>query len=471
MVVRRRNRLADFWIPNHDIRIGPFDDGPFARVDVQDLRHVGRGRRDEFIGCQPARLDAFGPEHRQTLFQPVRPVGDDAEIVLARAFLLGRERGVVRRNHLQRSRLQARPKAVLMVLGPERRRHDTARGMVPIFVEIFAFVQSQELDQWLAIDPHPLLPRTADRLVGLLARDMHDIKRHAGGICDGDRAVRGFAFQLGRTGIGVTLRPRDPLIKILLLQGRDQIAVFGMHHRQRTQFGTTLEGREHLVILDHQGPFIGHKVFERIHPHVDGVFHLVKDILVPTGDRHVIADIRTDLRCGFAMPFIDRVLDRPIRTRQTEIHNHRGPAHSRGPSPRLEGFGRRGPHKRHLEVGVRINTPGNDIGPFGVDIFVAHQILADLLDDLALDQHIRFPGPIRRADHAALDNLAHLFSPLSVFQMVQIPGVWGLAPRARPLRPPTGSAHNLCRFQHRMQQNIGTRFGPVFGDLFGLVMA
>ena len=129
------------------------------------------------------------------------------------------------------------------------------------------------------------------------------------------------------------------------------------------------------------------------------------------------------------------------------------------------------PNSRNVIPGQVIFTPGNDIGPFGVDIFVAHQILADLLDDLALDQHIRFPGPIRRADHAALDNLAHLFSPLSVFQMVQIPGVWGLPPRARPLRPPTGSAHNLCRFQHRMQQNIGTRFGPVFGDLFGLVMA
>ncbi len=120
-----------------------------------------------------------------------------------------------------------------MVLGPEGRRHDTACGVIPIFVEILALVQGQELDQRLAIDPHPLLPRTADRFVGLLARDMHDIKRHTGGIGNGDRAVGGLALQLGRAGIGMTLRPRDPLIEILLLQGRDQIAVLGMDHRQR----------------------------------------------------------------------------------------------------------------------------------------------------------------------------------------------------------------------------------------------
>ena len=82
-----------------------------------------------------------------------------------------------------------------------------------------------------------------------------------------------------------------------LLQLGDQIAILCVHHRQGTQLGTALETGEHLVILDHQGTLVGHEMLERINAHIHGVFHLVKDILVPTGDRHVIANVRTNLRC------------------------------------------------------------------------------------------------------------------------------------------------------------------------------
>mmetsp|Transcript_29336 Transcript_29336/g.57071 ORF Transcript_29336/g.57071 Transcript_29336/m.57071 type:complete len:420 (-) Transcript_29336:2548-3807(-) len=411
MVVRGRNRLGDLGIPHHDIGIRPFDDGPLLGIDVQDLCHVRRRRRDKFIWCQAARLNPFSPEDSQPLLKPVRPVGNDPKIVPACALLIRVEGGVIRGHDLQRPRLQPRPERILVVLGSEGGRHDPARGIVPVGVEIDALVECEELDQRLTIDAHPLLPRPPDRLVRLFAGHMHDVQRHARRIRDGDGPIGRLALKLRWAAIGMTLWPRDPLIEIFLLHLGDQIAVLGMHHRQRAQFGTAFERGEHLIILDHQRALVGHEMLEGIDAHIDGVFHLVKDIFVPAGDRHVIADVGANLRRGFAVPFIDRVLDRTILAGQAEIHDHRGATDRRGPSAGFKRLGRRGPHKGHLKVGVRVNAAGDDISPFGIDVFVAGQILADGLDHFALDQHIRFPGPVRRADHSAFDHFAHVISP------------------------------------------------------------
>ena len=90
--------------------------------------------------------------------------------------------------------------------------------------------------------------------------------------------------------------PGNPLIEVFLLKCRNQIAILCMHHRQGPQFGTPLEGREHFVVFHHQGTFVSHEVLERIHSHLNGIFHLVENVLVPARDRHMIADIGTNLR-------------------------------------------------------------------------------------------------------------------------------------------------------------------------------
>ena len=304
-----------------------------------------------------------------------------------------------------------------MVFGAERRRHHAARGVVPIFVEILGLIQRQELHQRLTIDAHAFLACAADGFMGLLARDMHDIERHACGVSDGDRPVGSFAFQLWWAGIGVAFGPGDAFVEVFLLQLGHQIAVFGVHHRQRAQLSAALEGGEHLIVLDHQRALVGHEVLERVDAHIDGILHLVKHILIPAGDGHVIADVRTDLRGRFAVPFVDRVLDGAISTGQTEIHHHRGAATGRSPGAGLKGLSSCRAHKGHLKMCVRVNTAGDDISAFGVDVFVTLQILTDLNDLLALDQHIRFPGPVRRANLPTFDHLAHAFSPVFICQI------------------------------------------------------
>lgn len=284
--------------------------------------------------------------------------------------------------------------------------------MVPIGVEILALVESQELRQRLAIDAHSLLAGAADGLVRLFAGDVHDVERHAGGIGDGDGAVGGFALELGRAGIGVALGAGDALGQHLLLHVGHQIAVLGMDHGQRAQLAAALEGGEHLVILDHQGTLVGHEMLEGVDAHVDGILHLVEDGLVPAGDRHVVADIGTDLRGGFAVPFLDGVLDGAVRAGQAEIHKHRGAATGRGPGAGFEGFGRRGAHEGHFQMGVRVDAAGDHIGAFRIDGLITFQVLADLLDLLVLDQDIGLPRAVCGADGAVLDDFGgHFVSP------------------------------------------------------------
>ena len=127
------------------------------------------------------------------------------------------------------------------------------------------------LDQRLAEDAHALLPGAADRLMRLLAGDVHDIERRAGHVGDHDGAVGRLALDLGRPRIGMRLRPVVAFGQQLLLQLRDDVAVLGMDQRQRAELGAALERRVHLVVVDHQRALVGHEVLERGDALVDDV--------------------------------------------------------------------------------------------------------------------------------------------------------------------------------------------------------
>ena len=251
------------------------------------------------------------------------------------------------------------------------------------------------------------LTGAADGLVRLFAADVHDVQRRAHGIGDHDRTVRGFAFDLGRARIGVAFGAGDAFGKHFLLQKVNHIAVFGVHHGQGAQFLAARERGEHLVVFDHQRALIGHEVLEAVDAHLHRVFHLGKNVFVPAGDRHVIADVRADLRRGLAVPFLDGVLDRAVSTRQTEVDQHGGAACGGGPCARLEGFSRCGAHKWHLKMCMRVDPAWDHIGPLGVDIFIAFQIRTNFLDRFTFDQNIRHILAIGSYNRAALDDLGH----------------------------------------------------------------
>ena len=113
--------------------------------------------------------------------------------------------------------------------------------MVPVFVEIFAFIQRQVLDQRLTPNPLALLPRPPDRLVAVLTRRVHHIQRCPGHIGNHDGAVGGLALNLGRARIGMRFRPGVAICQQLGLQFGHHVAIFGVDQRGSAQFRAALE--------------------------------------------------------------------------------------------------------------------------------------------------------------------------------------------------------------------------------------
>ena len=127
------------------------------------------------------KIDSLGNSNYDIAIKEDAPVEDESkpssgfsfdvqhyEIADSEALLLGGEGAVVGRHDLERAGGKPRPERILMALVTEGRAHDAAGGMVPVGIEIFAFVQRQMLDQRLAKNAHALLPRATNGFMRLL---------------------------------------------------------------------------------------------------------------------------------------------------------------------------------------------------------------------------------------------------------------------------------------------------------------
>ena len=162
-----RNRLAGPRVEHDDVGIGPDGNRALLRVDIQNLRDVGRGDCDKFVHRDPARGHAMRPQQRKPILKPACAVRDLGEITPAHLLLLGGKGAMVGGHHRQRSSSKARPKTVLVALVAEGGRHDPLRRIIPVGVGIFTLVQQQMLYQRFAPDPRARLFPSADRLVRL----------------------------------------------------------------------------------------------------------------------------------------------------------------------------------------------------------------------------------------------------------------------------------------------------------------
>ncbi len=268
------------------------------------------------------------------------------------------------------------------------------------------------LDQGLAIDAHALLARAADRLVRLLAGDVHDIERHAGLVGDHDGAVRRLAFHLRRPRISVCLRPVVAFGKKLLLQEGDDIAVLGMHQRQRAELRAARERGEHLVVVHHQRTLVGHEVLEGVDALLDHFRHLVEDLAVPPGNRHVEGVVGARL-AGLLVPLLERVEQALLRRRQAEVNDHRRAAGKRGGSSGVEVVGGMGAHEGHFHVRVRIDAAGHHVTAGRIEDMVGGviKVRADSDDLVVLHEDIGLGGEIGGDDRSAFNEFAHVISP------------------------------------------------------------
>ena len=305
-----------------------------------------------------------------------------------------------------------------MLLVAERGRHHAARGMVPIGVEIFAFIQRQVLDQRLA--PHALAqgPRAPDRLMRILGRDMDDVKRHARHVGDHDGAVRGLPLDLRGAGIGMRLGAGIALGKQFRGQLGHHIAVFGMDHGDAAQFRQPVERGEQLIVIDHERALIGHEMLEGVDPAIlNHGLHLVEDLLTPPCHGHVVGIIAIGTT-RFVVPHLESIEQTLTGAGQGEVDHHRGPARQRRARAAFKIIGGIGAHEGHFQMRMRIDPTRHDVTARGIQHRVALEVGADFGDPACFDPQIGGIAQIGRHDRSAFDHSAHRVFPRLCFDQL-----------------------------------------------------
>ena len=121
-----------------------------------------------------------------------------------------------------------------------------------------------------------------DRLMRFAATRVHDVDRRARHIGDHDGAVGGLALDQRRPRIGVAFGTGDAALEQGLLHPRHDVAILGMHQRQRAEMGAARERVVELVVIDHQRALVGHEVLEGVDAvGFDDGLHLVEHLFRP----------------------------------------------------------------------------------------------------------------------------------------------------------------------------------------------
>ena len=139
---------------------------------------------------------------------------------------------------------------------------------------------------------------------------------------------------------------------------------------------------------------------------VDHLGHVVAHLIRPVGDAHVVGVIGGG-EFGALVPVGDRLHQRLAAAGNAEIDQHRGAAGERGAGAAVVIVGRIGAHERHVQMRVRIDSARHDEATGAVERLVALQARSDLLDRLALDQHVGDVAAVRGDDGPAFDHGGH----------------------------------------------------------------
>ena len=165
-----------------------------------------------------------------------------------------------------------------------------------------------------------------------------------------------------------------------------------------------------LLVIDHERAFVGHEMLEG----VDAIglhhrFHLIEDLLVPPGYRHMEGIIRGRLLC-LTPPVLIGGEHRLLGGRNAEIDDHRRAAGKGGLGAPLEIIRRYGTHEHELHMSMGINAARHHIEAAGIDDFdLAGRLeLLTYRDDAAfIDQHIGAPRVIMVHHRSAADENGH----------------------------------------------------------------
>ena len=198
-------------------------------------------------------------------------------------------------------------------------------------------------------------------------------------------------------------RPGDALREQLALQLEHQLAVLGVHGRQRAQLDAAAEAVHQGLVVAHDGVLVGHEVLEAGHAVLARQrAHVAVHALVPPGDGDVEGIVARGL-LGPAAPGVEGLQQRLPGIGDHEVDDAGGAAGEPGGGAGVEVVAGDRAHEGQLHVRVRIDAAGDDQALAGLDHLRAGrrvQSLADRRDAAAAAQHVRAVGAFG-IDHGA----------------------------------------------------------------------
>ena len=250
-----------------------------------------------------------------------------------------------------------------------------------------------------------------------LAGHVHDVERATGDAGELDRPVRRLALRLWRSRQRVIVRVGVAGRERLFDEHVDRVSVLGVHHHERARPRGDLHRAEERLVVDLERAFVRHEQLVRGDALVGERRELLEaSRLGEVGHRDVVAHVDQRLALALAVPVGEGVGKALALRLDAEVDVARGAAERRRLMARADVVDRRGAAERHVEVGVRVDEPGQDELPARVDRRVCAdvQVLAEEGDPLAVDEDVADVVVGRRHDTAALDQHGHRGSPFPV---------------------------------------------------------
>ena len=250
----------------------------------------------------------------------------------------------------------------------------------------------------------PAVARLAHFLKRVVAGEVHDVDGRAGHFGKSDGAGRGFALGGGRASERVILRRGFSLGQGALHQHVDRAAVFRVHADHAAMLGGLQHRAENRGVVQHEHTRIGHEQFERRNAFAHQRAHFFQLRLAKFGNNAMERIVGHGLALGLFHPGVKRMAQGLALVLNGKINQCGRAAKCGRARARLEIVGAGGAAKRHIEMRVHVDPPGDDDAARGVEKFggIFNGEFAGNRGDQAVNDAYIARIRIRRGDNRAV---------------------------------------------------------------------
>ncbi len=285
--------------------------------------------------------------------------------------------------------------------------------------------------------------------------EMHDVHRGAGDVRDGDGAVCGLGFCMGRPAVRVMVGLGLALGEHARHYDVDHAAILGVHAAERVQQPGLVHDLVHQPVVDHEHVGIGHEELEGRDALLHHGLHLGQALRAvarsKVGDGHVQSEVDARFAVALGQPGFQSLGHGVAARLKGEVDDGGGSADGCGDGAGAVIVSGDGAAEGHVEMGVHVDAAGHNEQTRGIDdgVAVGGDVGGDLLDGLAVKEDVGFVLSVGVDDGAVLDQGGHkafcfsgavyaLACATSAVRSAQVCGGSPLSTRSMVMQPSTG---------------------------------